>query len=129
MAFDFTGLLAYVDQSSEELLLRSQLEAKTASLATKQTGIKGSAALQLFQTDAVLQNGNVCGFTSSGTTGFSQRNIVTGAIRVQEGLCVRDLQGKWTQIMLSPGQNNMESNPQAVAEAYMTDKIATLSAY
>lgn len=125
MGFDVSALTAYVDQSSEELLLRSQLEAKTASLATKQTGVKGTAALQLFATDAVLQNGASCGFNSSGTTTFSQRQLVTGAVKVQEALCPRDLEGKWTQIMLRPGQN-YDSNPEVVARAYMEDKMASL---
>lgn len=127
MAFDVSALTDYVDQTSEELLLKSQIEGRTASLVTKQPGIKSSAALQLFDTDVVIQDGAGCGYNTSGTTALSQRIITTGPMKVQEDLCTRDLEAKWTQILLRPGQN-YEEDPAVIAAAYMEDKIAKLQA-
>lgn len=128
MAFDVSALVDYVDQSSEELLLKSQIEAKTAMLITKQSGIKHAAALQLFDTDLIVQDGTSCGYNSSGTTALSQRVLTTGPMKVNEDLCSRDLEKKWTQILLNSGQN-YEDDPAAIAQAYMKVKMDALHAY
>jgi hypothetical protein len=72
-------------------------------LFTKQVGIKFAAALNLMDTDAVLQGGDICGYTSSGTTTFSQRNITVGRMKVMETLCPRALEQYWMQTQLTAG--------------------------
>jgi hypothetical protein len=66
-------------------------------------GIKFAAALNLMDTDAVLQGGDVCGYASSGTTAFTQRNITVGRMKVQETLCPRSLEQYWMQTQLTAG--------------------------
>ena len=128
MAFNVSALTAYVDQSSEQILLQSQIGCVTANLVNKQTGIKGTSALQLMSTDLQVQDGTACGYNSAGTTAMTQRNIVTAAMKVNEDLCPRDLEAKWTQILLSDCQH-YTANPDAIAEAYMTDKLNRLCDY
>jgi hypothetical protein len=72
-------------------------------LFTKQVGIKFAAALNLMDTDAQIQNGNACGYTTSGTTAFTQRNITVGRMKVQETLCPRSLEQYWMQTQLTAG--------------------------
>jgi hypothetical protein len=72
-------------------------------LFTKQVGIKFAAALNLMDTDAVLQGGDTCGYTSSGTTTFSQRVITVGRMKVMETLCPRALEQYWMQTQLTAG--------------------------
>jgi hypothetical protein len=95
---------------------------KTASLVNIQVGIKSSAALQLFDSTVTFQDDD-CAFNSSGTTTFSQRNLAVEAIKVQEALCPKDLEAKWTQILLRAGSNYDESD---IPAAYMDIKMQRL---
>ena len=122
MAFDVSALVDYVDQTSTDLLLPAVSAGKTASLVNIQVGIKSSAALQLFDSTVVFQDDD-CAFDSSGATTFSQRNLAVQAIKVQEALCPKDLEAKWTQILLRAGSNYDESD---IPAAYMDIKMQRL---
>jgi hypothetical protein len=56
-------------------------------------------------TDALIQSGDACGYTTSGTTAFTQRNITVGRMKVQETLCPRSLEQYWMQTQLTQGSN------------------------
>jgi hypothetical protein len=101
--YNVAGLTAYVDQTSQQLLVRSIFEGKTASKFQKQTGIKSSEALQLLSTDVVFQTGGTCAPTASGTTTFTQRNLTVGKVNVTESLCPKELEAYWTQQSLVAG--------------------------
>ena len=103
MAFTFTGLTSYTDQERLPLITKAVFSARSAALFTKQVGIKFAAALNLMDTDAVLQGGDTCGYISSGTTAFTQRNITVGRMKVQETLCPRSLEQYWMQTQLTAG--------------------------
>ena len=103
MAFTFTGLTSYTDQERLPLITKAVFSARSAALFTKQVGIKFAAALNLMDTDALLQSGDTCGYESSGTTAFTQRNITVGRMKVQETLCPRSLEQYWMQTQLTAG--------------------------
>jgi len=103
MAYSFTGLTSYTDQQRLPLITKAVFSARSAALFTKQVGIKFAAALNLMDTDAVLQGGDTCGYISSGTTAFTQRNITVGRMKVQETLCPRSLEQYWMQTQLTAG--------------------------
>jgi hypothetical protein len=103
MAYNFGNLSAYTDQERLPLITKAVFAAKSASLFTKQVGVKFAAALNLMDTDAVLQGGDLCGYTSSGTTTFSQRVITVGRMKVMETLCPRSLEQYWMQTQLTAG--------------------------
>ena len=103
MAYSFTGLTSYTDQERLPLITKAVFSARSAALFTKQVGIKFAAALNLMDTDAVLQSGDTCGYETSGTTAFTQRNITVGRMKVQETLCPRALEQYWMQSQLTAG--------------------------
>jgi hypothetical protein len=103
MAYNFGNLSAYTDQERLPLITKAVFSAKSASLFTKQVGVKFAAALNLMDTDAVLQGGDTCGYTSSGTTTFSQRVVTVGRMKVMETLCPRSLEQYWMQTQLTAG--------------------------
>jgi len=103
MAYNFGNLSAYTDQERLPLITKAVFSARSAALFTKQVGIKFAAALNLMDTDAMIQGGDVCGYTTSGTTTFSQRNITVGRMKVQETLCPRSLEQYWMQTQLTQG--------------------------
>ena len=103
MAYNFGNLATYTDQERLPLITKAVFSARSAALFTKQVGIKFAAALNLMDTDAVLQSGDTCGYTTSGTTAFTQRNITVGRMKVQETLCPRSLEQYWMQTQLTAG--------------------------
>jgi len=108
MAFNLTALEDYVKEHNLPLLKKSLFGSRTAELLGKQTGIKTASALNLFDTDANFQDGS-CAFEPSGSTVFTQRELRVADITVQEALCPRDLEKKWTQYEVVAG-----SNPESV---------------
>ena len=103
MSFSLGTLIAYTDQERLPLITKAVFSARTAALFTKQVGIKSAAALNLMDTDAALAAGTACGWTASGTTTFSQRNITVAPMKIQEALCPRSLEQYWMQSQLTAG--------------------------
>ena len=103
MSFSFGNLTAYTEQQRLPLITKAVFSARTASLFTKQVGIKSAATLNLMDTDAALAAGTACGWTAAGTTTFSQRNITVAPMKVQEALCPRSLEQYWMQSQLTAG--------------------------
>jgi hypothetical protein len=109
MAFSLGTLIAYTDQQRLPLITKAVFSARTASLFTKQVGIKSAATLNLMDTDAAFQTGTSCGWSTagaaSGTTTFTQRTITVAALKIQEELCPRSLEQYWMQTQLTQGSN------------------------
>lgn len=107
MAFSLASLTAYTDQERLPLITKAVFSARTASLFTKQVGIKSAATLNLMDTDAAFQSGTACGWNvagaASGTTTFSQRTITVAPLKIQEALCPRSLEQYWMQTQLTQG--------------------------
>ena len=108
--YDVSSLSNYTDPNEDLLLVRSFFGAKSASLMTKQTGIKSADQLNVMATDAIFQTGGVCDWSPSGTTTFTARTLTIGKILVAETICPSDLEAKWTQLKLTPG-SQYESMP------------------
>ena len=106
MAFNVTGLTDYTNEQSTELVVKSLFGAKTASVLQAagqvQVGVKSAEALNILNSDVFIQ-ADGCGFTSSGTTTFSQRVITVGKMKVEESLCPKTLEAKWMQTQIAPG--------------------------
>jgi len=124
MSFSLASLTAYVDQERLPLITKAVFSARSAALFTKQVGIKSVAALNLMDTDAAIASGADCGWTSSGTTTFSQRNITVGRMKVQEELCPRALEQYWMQSQLTAG-SNYDSVP--FEQAFAEQKVARIA--
>jgi hypothetical protein len=104
MAYSFVSpLTTYTEQQRLPLITKAVFSARSAALFTKQVGIKSSAALNLMDTDANIQSGTVCGWSATGNTTFTQRNITVGAMKIQEALCPRSLEQYWMQSQLTAG--------------------------
>jgi hypothetical protein len=104
MSYSFVSpLTTYTEQQRLPLITKAVFSARSAALFTKQVGIKSSAALNLMDTDANIQSGTVCGWSATGNTTFTQRNITVGAMKIQEALCPRSLEQYWMQSQLTAG--------------------------
>ena len=106
MAFVVSGLTDYTKEVKTDLLVKSMFTAKTASLlqgvGQVVPGIKSAEILPLLSSDLYFQTDG-CGYTPSGTTTISKRTITVGKIKVEETLCPKTLETKYTQIGLAAG--------------------------
>lgn len=112
MAFSVGSLAAYTEQNEKQLVMSSVLGSKTASLIKDQgnvmLGVKNAETINIMDTDAFFQSGASCGFNASGTTTFTQRTVTVGKIKVNEALCMKDLEGKYLQKALPAGSQYTE---------------------
>lgn len=113
MAYNVSTLSDYVQTNEKTLLVKAVLSPKTIALIQSKgnvmTGVKTKSQLPQLDTDAVFQDGKGCGFTASGTTSISTREVEVGTIKVQEALCPSDLEDKYTQLLLTSGSNYDET--------------------
>jgi len=106
MAFNVSALANYTNEQSTELVLKSLFGSKTAAILQAagqvQVGVKSAEALNILTSDVYFQTDG-CGYTASGNTTFSQRNITVGKIKVEETLCPKTLEAKWMQTQMAAG--------------------------
>ena len=123
MSFNVAGLSAYIENADFPLIAAVQVSSDTASLATKQLGIKGSSKLHYLTSDIVFQDGANCTRSASGTTTLTDRTITVGDIAIYENLCAKDLVGKYAQIYMAQGAAGDKVLPEEVNAAYMQQKM------
>ena len=107
MAFDVSALANYTKENESLLVTSSVLGSKTAGLIKSQgnvmVGVKSAETINIMDTDAVFQDGSSCGFNASGLTSFTQRTVTVGKIKLNEALCLKDLEAKYLQKALPAG--------------------------
>ena len=84
-------ITGYVEQNSDELLVASVLGARSAQMFDLMTGLKGKAKLNYMETNPVLQNASDCGWSESGSTTFTQREIDPKYLKINMAFCDKKL--------------------------------------
>lgn len=129
MAFSLGSLTPYVEQNEALLVASSVLGAKTQSLIQAQgnvmVGVKSKETINIMDTDAIFQAGGTCGFTTSGTTSITQREVEVGKFKVNEAICPKDLEAYYTQKALP---NGSRYDSMAFAQEYTARKAAKIAA-
>jgi hypothetical protein len=129
MALDLTGLTNYVKENEQQLATSLVFKPKTAMLIEQagnvQVGIKSSEKINVMETNAVFQAGGTCGFSSSGTTAFTQRSLAPGKIKVNESICPKAFEAKYTQKALRAG-SSYDYMP--FADEYSAKKVEVIGA-
>lgn len=97
MAFTVTDIGSYVQANEDKLIGKAIVGAKTAAMLNLQTGVKGTANLNLLTATTGLQDGSSCGFSASGGVTVSKRQIVTKLLKVNQTFCDKDLIGSSLQ--------------------------------
>lgn len=129
MALDLSALTNYVKENELQLTSAAIFSAKTASLiearGNVQVGIKSAETINVMTTDAVFQAGGTCGFNSSGTTTITQRTLTVGKIKIQESICPKTFEAKYTQKALREGSSY---DYMAYATEYSAQKVQRIGA-
>lgn len=97
--YDVSALANYVAQNQEVMtreMVMGEVAGDTIKNMAKQLGVKGTQRLNYLSVDAVLQDA-VCGFNPSGSTVFTERDLVTKPIMASDEFCDLDLLNKWTE--------------------------------
>ena len=108
MAYNASGLTNYVEVNKDVLIKDVVLGAKygdTIANLRKQLGVKTKERLNYLDVDPVLQDGTGCGFSASGSTNFSEREIETAPFKVNDKWCPDDLLGKFAEYLVRYGAN------------------------
>jgi len=105
MSLDLTGLSTWTDENKLELIKKSVLKGRTADIIKVQGGIKNAATINLLGSTLVGQAG-ACGFSSLGDTALTQRTITVKDIKINESICLNDLEDYYTSTMMNPGSYN-----------------------
>ena len=92
MGLKVNAITGYVDANEKQLIGKALIGGKTAGLLNLQTGVKGSAYLNLLNADPTLQAGG-CGWNADGDSTVTRREIKTGQIKVNIPFCDKDLIG------------------------------------
>lgn len=108
MAYNASGLTNYVEVNKDVLIKDIVLGAKygdTIANLRKQLGVKTKERLNYLDVTPVLQDGTGCGFSASGSTNFSEREIETAPFKVNDKWCPDDLLGKFAEYLVRYGAN------------------------
>ena len=98
--YTVSGLTDYVKVNQDVLIkgiVLGGVKGDTIPMLRKQLGIKTKERLNYLDVDPVLQDGSNCGFSASGSTAFSEREIETAQIKAQDQYCDKDLLGKFAE--------------------------------
>lgn len=98
--YTVSGLTSYVEVNKDVLvknLVLGLAKGDTIRNCRKQLGIKTKERLNYLDVDPALQDGSNCGFSASGSTVFSERDIETAQIKAQDQYCDKDLLGKFAE--------------------------------
>lgn len=109
MGYTVSGLTAYVDVNKDALIKSVVLGAEAGDTIRNlrlQTGIKTKERLNYLDVDPVLQDGTGCGFSASGSTVLSERDIEVEPIRINDSWCPDDLLGKYAEYMVKFGADS-----------------------
>ena len=103
-SYDVSTIGGYSDQVGGQLLAKALIGGTTAANVNLRTGIRGTQALNLLDSTPVIQDGN-CSLSASGTTTFTQHQIVTCQKTLFESLCYKSLFDTYqSMLMKTPGQ-------------------------
>ena len=102
------AITGYVDNSRDELLTKAMLGAKSAGLFRMMVDVKGKTNLHLMDVQPIFQAGS-CGFSASGDTTFSNRELVPANIKVNLEFCDQNLLGTYAehQVRIAAGKETL----------------------
>lgn len=100
MAYEVSALTNYV-KTNEDVLIKGVVlggvKGDTISNLSLQTGIKTKERLNYLDVEPSFQDGTNCGFSASGKTEFTERELETKQYKVQDQYCDRVLLGKFAE--------------------------------
>jgi hypothetical protein len=104
--YDLGGLSAYVDQLNSDIISEAVLTPQTMKYCNVIPGIKGTMNVNLLSETLVVQTGTNCGWSSSGDTTFTVAPLTVSQLKVNQSLCLQELNTVWLGQYLNSGSYN-----------------------
>ena len=98
--YTVSALTDYVKVNQDVLIkgvVLGGVKGDTIPRLRKQLGVKTKERLNYLDVDPAIQDGSNCGFSPSGSTAFSEREIETAQLKSQDQYCDKDLLGKFAE--------------------------------
>lgn len=104
--FDLGGLSAYVDQLNSDIISEAVLSPQTVKYCNLIPGIKGTMNVNLLSETLSVQTGTTCGWTDAGDVTFEVAPLTVAALKVNQSLCLQELNTLWLGQYLNAGSYN-----------------------
>lgn len=104
--YDLGGLSSYVDQLSADIVSEAVLTPVTMKYVNVIPGIKGTQNVNLLSETLAVQTGTTCGWSSQGDVTFTVAPVTVQALKVNQSLCLQQLNTLWLGQYLNAGSYN-----------------------
>lgn len=104
--YDLGGLSNYVDQLSADIISEAVLTPVTMKYVNVIPGIKGTQNVNLLSETLSVQTGTTCGWNSQGDVTFTVAPVTVQALKVNQSLCLQQLNTLWLGQYLNAGSYN-----------------------
>jgi hypothetical protein len=108
-SYDLGGLTSYVDQLNSDIISEAVLSPVTMDYVNVQVGIKGTMNVNLLSETLSVQTGTTCGWDNAGTVEFTTAPITVQALKVNQSLCLQELNTLWLGQYLNAGSYNEQA--------------------
>ena len=105
-SYDLGGLSTYVDQLNADIISEAVLSPVTMDYCNVQVGIKGTMNVNLLSETLSVQTGTTCGWNNAGTVEFTVAPITVQSLKVNQSLCLQELNTLWLGQYLNAGSYN-----------------------
>jgi len=107
--YDLGGLSAYVDQLSSDIISEAVLSPVSMSYVNVVPGIKGTQNVNLLEETLSVQTGTTCGWNDAGEVTFTAVPLAVQALKVNQSLCLEQLNTLWLGQYLNAGSYNEQA--------------------
>ena len=104
--YDLGGLSNYTDQLSSDIISEAVLTPVTMKYVNVIPGIKGTQNVNLLSETLSVQTGTTCGWNSQGDVTFTVAPVTVQALKVNQSLCLQELNTLWLGQYLNAGSYN-----------------------
>lgn len=108
-SYDLAGLSSYVDQLSSDIISEAVLTPISVKYLNVIPGIKGTQNVNLLSEGLTVQTGTNCGFSGAGTVEFTVAPITVASLKVNQSLCLEELNTLWLGQYLNAGSYNEQT--------------------
>lgn len=105
-SYDLGGLKTYVDALNSDIISEAVLTPVSMSYMNVIPGIKGTQNVNLLSETLTVQTGTTCGWNNAGQVSFTTASLAVQALKVNQSLCLQQLNTLWLGQYLNAGSYN-----------------------
>jgi len=123
MSLNISNLTSYVDEQRMSLIRKMVLGGRSVNFMTIQPDVKSAVSVNTISSNLVASAGG-CGWNEQGTTDLNQNTLTVCPLRVNESVCITDVENVYLQYLVQPGSYATDFGFEQI---YTEDKVANIS--